>query len=148
MATQSQTFFRAPTESVLNPWRRVLSPLSRQSPMGSRGELPSGGPLRRATKGPLAGFDPSADHFVCTLDDLPLRFPAVIQVVNGERAFRRRLMELGLVPGTPVWVVNVAPLRDPLEIEVRGCRLSIRRAEARMLQVVANSHLPEGGVEV
>jgi ferrous iron transport protein A len=50
--------------------------------------------------------------------------------VEGARAFRRRLMELGLVPGTSVRLVGVAPLGDPLEIEVRDCRLSVRRADA------------------
>ena len=54
----------------------------------------------------------------------------VVETIGGERAFRRRLMELGLVPGTPVVLRQVAPLGDPLELEVRGCRLSIRRREA------------------
>jgi ferrous iron transport protein A len=55
--------------------------------------------------------------------------------VGGERGFRRRLMEMGLVPGTVVKLVRVAPLGDPLEIEVRGCRLSIRRQEAHAVRV-------------
>ena len=50
--------------------------------------------------------------------------------VDGERPFRRRLMELGLTPGVEVTLLKVAPLGDPLELEARGCRLSIRRAEA------------------
>ena len=56
-----------------------------------------------------------------------------IAKLDGERPFRRRLLELGLLPGTEVRVVNRAPLGDPLEIEVRGCRLSIRVAEARSI---------------
>jgi Fe2+ transport system protein FeoA len=48
----------------------------------------------------------------------------------GEGSFRRRLMELGLVPGTRVEVIGVAPLGDPLELLLRGSSLSIRRAEA------------------
>ena len=55
--------------------------------------------------------------------------------VGGDRPFRRRLMELGLVPGTLVSVEKVAPLGDPLELSVRGCRLSIRRAEAAAVAV-------------
>ncbi len=55
--------------------------------------------------------------------------------VGGERSFRRRLMELGLVPGTRVQVMGVAPLGDPLELLVRGCSLSIRRAEAGSIEV-------------
>ena len=50
----------------------------------------------------------------------------IIQL-DGARGFRRRLMELGLVPGTSIRLVGVAPLGDPLEIEV----LSLRRADAR-----------------
>jgi len=55
--------------------------------------------------------------------------------VAGEGSFRRRLMELGLVPGTRVEVVGIAPLGDPLELLVRGSSLSIRRAEAEGVSV-------------
>ncbi|MEO6599227.1 MAG: ferrous iron transport protein A [Polyangiaceae bacterium] len=55
--------------------------------------------------------------------------------VAGEGSFRRRLMELGLVPGTQVEVIGVAPLGDPLELLVRGGSLSIRRAEAEGVSV-------------
>jgi len=55
--------------------------------------------------------------------------------VAGEGSFRRRLMELGLVPGTRVELVGVAPLGDPLELLVRGSSLSIRRAEAEGVSV-------------
>jgi len=58
-----------------------------------------------------------------------------VVAVEGERGFRRRLMEMGLCPGTKVTVTNVAPLGDPLEIEVRRGRLSIRRVEAAGIQV-------------
>jgi Fe2+ transport system protein FeoA len=57
--------------------------------------------------------------------------------IGGERAFRRRLMELGLVPGTLVQLVGTAPLGDPLELLVRGCSLSIRRSEASSIWVRA-----------
>ncbi len=50
--------------------------------------------------------------------------------VGGERAFRRRLLELGLIPGTEVEVLRVAPLGDPIELFARGCCLSIRKADA------------------
>lgn len=61
--------------------------------------------------------------------------PVVIHRVTGERGFRRRLMELGLVPGAQVTITNVAPLGDPIEIEVRRGRLSIRRVEAASILV-------------
>ena len=59
----------------------------------------------------------------------------IIRYVGGDRAFRRRLMELGLVPGTRAELVGVAPLGDPLELLVRGCSLSIRRGEALCVTV-------------
>ena len=58
-----------------------------------------------------------------------------IERVGGERSFRRRLMELGLVPGTHVELIGVAPLGDPLEFLVRGCSLSIRKGEALWVAV-------------
>jgi Fe2+ transport system protein FeoA len=55
---------------------------------------------------------------------------ATIGRLNGSGPFRRRLLELGLTPGTPVTLVRLAPLRDPMEIRVRGYQLCVRRAEA------------------
>lgn len=70
-----------------------------------------------------------------------------VDQIGGERAFRRRLMELGLVPGTRVEVLGVAPLGDPIELLVRGCSLSIRRSEAERVTIVtveaALDHEPE-----
>ena len=70
-----------------------------------------------------------------TLAEAKLEQPVVVTRVGGERAFRRRLMELGLVPGTQVTVEKIAPLGDPLELRARGCALSIRAAEARAVVV-------------
>jgi Fe2+ transport system protein FeoA len=58
-----------------------------------------------------------------------------IENVSGDGSFRRRLLELGLLPGTKVTVVGVAPLGDPLILHVRGGSLSIRRAEAQLVAV-------------
>ncbi len=69
------------------------------------------------------------------LADAPRDKPFAIVAVEGARGFRRRLMEMGLVPGTKVTVRNVAPLGDPMEIEVRHGRLSIRKAEAARITV-------------
>jgi ferrous iron transport protein A len=60
---------------------------------------------------------------------------AVVESIDGLRSFRRRLLEMGLVPGTSVKVVNVAPLGDPLFIEVRGSQWSIRRNEAAEIRI-------------
>ena len=55
--------------------------------------------------------------------------------IAGPRSFRRRLLEMGLVPGTEVRVVTIAPLGDPLQIQVRGGQWSIRRTEAAQITV-------------
>ena len=70
-----------------------------------------------------------------SLAQIPLGKTATIMSVDGPRAFRRRLLEMGLVPGVEVRVVTIAPLGDPLRIEVRGGQWSIRRAEAAQIQV-------------
>ncbi|CAN5918450.1 FeoA family protein [soil metagenome] len=72
-----------------------------------------------------------------TLAEISLGQTTKVLAVDGPRAFRRRLLEMGLVPGTAVKVVTIAPLGDPLQIEVRGGKWSIRRAEASQIQVEA-----------
>ena len=71
-----------------------------------------------------------------SLAEVPLGRAVEVQAVEGARAFRRRLLEMGLVPGTSVRIVTVAPLGDPLRIEVRGGEWSIRRTEAAQIRVV------------
>ena len=70
-----------------------------------------------------------------TLSTVPLQKLVVIQTVAGDRAFRRRLLELGFLPGVEVRVLGAAPMGDPLDIEIRGCRFSIRRTEADAIAV-------------
>jgi Fe2+ transport system protein FeoA len=70
-----------------------------------------------------------------SLAETPLGRPVKVQAIEGPRAFRRRLLEMGLVPGTVVRVVTVAPLGDPLRIEVRGGQWSIRRNEAAQIAI-------------
>ncbi|MBI5507033.1 MAG: ferrous iron transport protein A [Deltaproteobacteria bacterium] len=86
------------------------------------------------------------DAMVTTLSNLPLRSRAKILAVGGSPAFRRRLMELGLVPGTPIEVSRIAPLGDPIQLVVRGCRLSIRRKEAAELTVFSEDPRATGGL--
>jgi ferrous iron transport protein A len=69
------------------------------------------------------------------LADVRIGEVVTIGHVTGEGGFRRRLMELGLVPGTQVEIVGAAPLGDPLELLVRGASLSIRRGEAQLIEV-------------
>ena len=77
-----------------------------------------------------------------TLADAEIGTPVVIEAVGGERSFRRRLMELGLVPGTRIELLRIAPLGDPVEVLVRGCSLSIRRAEAQSVEVRSGGSQP------
>ncbi|RZO58215.1 MAG: hypothetical protein EVA89_19705 [Sandaracinaceae bacterium] len=65
-----------------------------------------------------------------TLADLPVGAEATVVDVACPRGVARRLMEMGLLPGTRVRVVRVAPLGDPIELRLRGYSLSIRRREA------------------
>jgi Fe2+ transport system protein FeoA len=74
-----------------------------------------------------------------SLAEIPLGKTARITSVDGPRAFRRRLLEMGLVPGVEVRVVTIAPLGDPMRIEIRGGQWSIRRAEAAQIEVDAEA---------
>ena len=74
-----------------------------------------------------------------TLEKVTPGVSVVVDKIGGARAFRRRLMELGIIPGTRVEVLRIAPFGDPMELTARGCNLSIRAAEAREVQVVLAS---------
>jgi len=74
-----------------------------------------------------------------TLDTLPIGSSAVIDQVGGEGALRRRLLDMGLTPGTRVLVRKASPLGDPIEIMLRGYELTLRLEDAR------NITLKEGG---
>ncbi len=76
-----------------------------------------------------------------SLVDLPLGQHAEIASIDCERGLSRRLMEMGLLPGTKIRVVRVAPLGDPIELRVRNYSLSLRRVEAAKIAV-----RPEGAV--
>ena len=65
-----------------------------------------------------------------TLNDLQPAQRGRICEVKGAGALRRRLLDMGVVPGAEIEVVRIAPLGDPVEYRVRGYRLSLRRSEA------------------
>lgn len=69
------------------------------------------------------------------LADLPLGSQARVVRVTGNDEISLRLLEMGLTPGVEVRFVGRAPLGDPLEFEVRGYRLSIRRSEAARVEI-------------
>ena len=66
---------------------------------------------------------------------LPVGGTAIVSRVRGERAVVRRLLEIGLVPGTQVTLRRVAPMGDPIELKVRNFALSIRRSEALGIEI-------------
>lgn len=70
-----------------------------------------------------------------TLADLRVGEEGVVSDVSGERSVVRRLMEMGLLPGTRIRIARVAPLGDPIEVRLRSYSLSIRRAEARGVRI-------------
>jgi ferrous iron transport protein A len=70
-----------------------------------------------------------------TLAELAVGQAARVASVAGADEISVRLMEMGLVPGTEVRVLGVAPLGDPLELEVRGYRLSVRKSEAARVEL-------------
>jgi ferrous iron transport protein A len=70
-----------------------------------------------------------------SLLEVPHRQTVIVDEVGGDRPFRRRIMEMGLVPGTPVRVLAVAPLGDPLTVELRASQISIRKREAELVRV-------------
>ena len=69
------------------------------------------------------------------LDTLPIGQEAVITAVGGQGALRCRLLDMGLIPKTAVRVEKAAPLGDPLELLVRGYSLSLRKEDARNIEV-------------
>ena len=70
-----------------------------------------------------------------TLKDVKVGETAVIERLHGEGALKRRIMDMGLTRGVEVYVRKVAPLGDPVEVTVRGYELSIRKADADMIEV-------------
>ena len=70
-----------------------------------------------------------------TLDKLPVGKSAVITRVGGEGELRFRFLDMGILPRTRVTMMKIAPLGDPIEITVRGYELSLRKADAEMIEV-------------
>ncbi|MEA3396612.1 MAG: FeoA family protein, partial [Chloroflexota bacterium] len=69
------------------------------------------------------------------LHELKVGQRGVIVHVSGKGSTKRRMMDMGLVPGSEVQVVRVAPLGDPIEFTVKGYSLSLRKSEANNVQV-------------
>ena len=70
-----------------------------------------------------------------TLKDARIRQTVTAVKVHGEGAVRRRIMDMGITKRVEIFVRKVAPLGDPIEINVRGYELSLRKADAEMIEV-------------
>lgn len=70
-----------------------------------------------------------------TLRDVKVGASAKVIKLHGEGAVKRRIMDMGITKGTDVYVRKVAPLGDPIEVTVRNYELSIRKADAEMIEV-------------
>lgn len=72
-----------------------------------------------------------------TLKDVKCDCNVVVVKLHGEGATKRRIMDMGITKGTSIYVRKVAPLGDPVEVNVRGYELSLRKADAEMIEVKA-----------
>ena len=70
-----------------------------------------------------------------TLRDVKIGESATVKRLRGEGATKRRIMDRGITKGTDIKVRKLAPLGDPLELTVRGYELSLRKADAEMIEV-------------
>ena len=70
-----------------------------------------------------------------TLKDVKVGESATVMKLHGEGSVKRRIMDMGLTRGVEVFVRKVAPLGDPMELNVRGYELSVRKADAEMIEI-------------
>lgn len=71
-----------------------------------------------------------------TLKDVKVGETATVARLHGEGPVKRRIMDMGITKGTVLKVQKVAPLGDPMELTVRGYELSVRKADAEMIELV------------
>jgi ferrous iron transport protein A len=70
-----------------------------------------------------------------TLRDVKIGDTCVVKRIHGEGALKRRIMDMGITKGVQIYVRKVAPLGDPVEITVRGYELTIRKADAELIEI-------------
>ena len=72
---------------------------------------------------------------MATLKDAKIGETVTVKKLNGEGAVKRRIMDMGITKGVEIYIRKVAPLGDPIEVTVRGYELSLRKADAEMVEV-------------
>jgi len=70
-----------------------------------------------------------------TLREAQIGSTVTVTKINGEGAVKRRLMDMGFTKGCSVYIRKVAPLGDPIEVTIRGYELSVRKADAQIIEV-------------
>ena len=70
-----------------------------------------------------------------TLGDVKVGSTVTVTKIAGDSAYKRRIMDMGITKGTELYVRKVAPLGDPIEVTVRGYELSLRKADADILEM-------------
>ena len=70
-----------------------------------------------------------------TLKEVPVGESAVVVKLHGEGAIKRRIMDMGITKGVEIFVRKVAPLGDPMELNLRGYELSLRKSDAELIEV-------------
>lgn len=71
-----------------------------------------------------------------TMDQMQVGEIAIVKLVLGEGRIRRRLFDMGITPNTEIYLRKKAPLGDPLEITLRGYELTLRKDEAKMVEII------------
>ncbi len=70
-----------------------------------------------------------------TLKEAKVGSTVTVVKLHGEGAIKRRIMDMGITKGTSIYIRKVAPLGDPVEVNVRGYELSLRKADAEMIEI-------------
>ena len=70
-----------------------------------------------------------------TLKDLKVGMTCKVKKIHGEGPVKRRIMDMGITKGVEIYVRKVAPLGDPMELNLRGYELSLRKADAEIIEV-------------
>lgn len=70
-----------------------------------------------------------------TLGDAKVGTTVVVTKIDGDSAYKRRIMDMGITKGSELFIRKVAPLGDPVEITVRGYELTVRKADAQCVEV-------------
>ena len=71
-----------------------------------------------------------------TLKDIKVGQTATVAKLHGEGPVRRRIMDMGITKGVEIYVRKMAPLGDPMELNLRGYELSLRKADAEMIEII------------